>query len=159
MTHEKRDIQRKLRLLQHAEKIGNIRKACRYFGVGRSSFYRWQDAYQKWGDYPVSRPGRTVLFTEPRGTGSSHRGLVSGRIRTRGIPGTSKPTWAQRLGHPCSDCRLRWPRLGYHLDGLIPQPDCTSAACCFLSSANSQCLVLGLTNIFLSDSPIRPHKR
>ena len=50
MTHEERDIQRKLRVLQHAEKIGNARKACRYFGIGRSSFYRWRDAYQKHGE-------------------------------------------------------------------------------------------------------------
>lgn len=28
---EERDIQRKLKVLQHAEKIGNVRKACRYF--------------------------------------------------------------------------------------------------------------------------------
>lgn len=47
MTNEERDIQRKLKVLQHAEKIGNARKACRYFGIGRSSFYRWRDAYQK----------------------------------------------------------------------------------------------------------------
>ncbi len=36
MTNDERDIQRKLRVLQHAEKIGNARKACRYFGIGRS---------------------------------------------------------------------------------------------------------------------------
>jgi len=36
-------------VLKHAEKVGNARKACRYFGVGRSSFYRWRDAYQKHG--------------------------------------------------------------------------------------------------------------
>ena len=50
MTNEERDIQRKLKVLQHAEKIGNARKACRYFGVGRSSFYRWRYAYQKHGE-------------------------------------------------------------------------------------------------------------
>ena len=50
MTNEERDIQRKLRVHQHAEKIGNARKACRYLGVGRSSFYRWRDAYQKHGE-------------------------------------------------------------------------------------------------------------
>ena len=50
MTNEERDIQRKLKVLQHAEKIGNARKACRYFGIGRSSFYRWRDAYQKRGE-------------------------------------------------------------------------------------------------------------
>ncbi len=50
MTNDERDIQRKLRVLQHAERIGNVRKACRYFGVGRSSFYRWRDAYLKDGE-------------------------------------------------------------------------------------------------------------
>jgi len=50
MTNEERDSQRKLRVLQHAERIGNARKACRYFGIGRSSFYRWRDAYQKHGE-------------------------------------------------------------------------------------------------------------
>ena len=50
MTNEERYIQRKLRVHQHAEKIGNARKACRYFGIGKSSFYRWRDAYQKHGE-------------------------------------------------------------------------------------------------------------
>ena len=50
MTNEERDIQRKLKVLQHAEKIGNARKACRYLGIGRSSFYRWREAYQKYGE-------------------------------------------------------------------------------------------------------------
>lgn len=34
MMNEERDVQRKLMALQHAEKIGNARKACRYFGIG-----------------------------------------------------------------------------------------------------------------------------
>lgn len=50
MTNEERDIQRKLKVLQHVEKIGNAHKACRYFGIERSSFYRWRDAYQKHGE-------------------------------------------------------------------------------------------------------------
>lgn len=50
MTNDERDIQRKLRVPQHAEKIGNARKACRYFGICRSSFYRWRDAFQKHGE-------------------------------------------------------------------------------------------------------------
>jgi hypothetical protein len=43
MTKEDRDIQRKLKVLRHAEKIGDVGKTCRYFGIGRSSFYRWCD--------------------------------------------------------------------------------------------------------------------
>ena len=30
-----RDIRRKKRVLEHAARIGNVRKACRYFGVSR----------------------------------------------------------------------------------------------------------------------------
>jgi transposase InsO family protein len=50
MTKINRDIQRKLRLLKHAEQIGDVSKACRYFGVGRASFYRWKTAFQQQGE-------------------------------------------------------------------------------------------------------------
>jgi transposase len=50
MTKIERDIQRKLRVLRHAEQIGNVGKACRYFGVGRASFYRWRTAFQHQGE-------------------------------------------------------------------------------------------------------------
>jgi hypothetical protein len=49
MTNDERDIQRKLRVLQLAEKIGNAGKACLYFGIGRSSFYRWRDGLIRGG--------------------------------------------------------------------------------------------------------------
>ena len=29
----KRDIRRKLKILEHAEKIGNVRETCRYYGI------------------------------------------------------------------------------------------------------------------------------
>ncbi|WP_425905388.1 hypothetical protein [Nitrobacter sp. TKz-YC02] len=35
----RRDVGYKLRVLQHADKIGDVGKACRYFGVARASFY------------------------------------------------------------------------------------------------------------------------
>lgn len=50
MMNEERDILCKLRVLPLAEKIGNAYRACRYFGVGKSRFYQWWDAYQKHGD-------------------------------------------------------------------------------------------------------------
>ena len=38
MTKEvQREIQRKLRVLQHAERTGQVSKTCRYFGIGRAS--------------------------------------------------------------------------------------------------------------------------
>lgn len=45
----RRDVDHKLRVLQHADKIGDVGKACRYFGVGRASFYRWRTAYRQNG--------------------------------------------------------------------------------------------------------------
>lgn len=50
MTNEQREIQRKLRILEHAEMIGDVSKTCRYFGIGRASFYRWRKAYSDEGD-------------------------------------------------------------------------------------------------------------
>jgi transposase len=50
MTHEQREIQRKKRVIEYAEQIGNVRKACRYFGVGRSTFYLWRARYREFGD-------------------------------------------------------------------------------------------------------------
>ena len=50
MSKAKQDIRRKLRVLNHAKKIGNIRKTCRYFGVSRAIFYRWKDAYGQFGE-------------------------------------------------------------------------------------------------------------
>jgi transposase len=50
MTPEQREIQRKRRVIEYAEQTGNIRKTCRYFGVGRSSFYLWRARYREFGD-------------------------------------------------------------------------------------------------------------
>ena len=49
MNQNERDIQRKLRILKHAEDIGSAVKACRYFGIARASFYRWKVLYKKDG--------------------------------------------------------------------------------------------------------------
>lgn len=67
MTNDQREIRRKLRILEHANECGNVRKTCRYFGIGRSSFYRWRDAYLKHGEVglinakpvPKSHPNQT----------------------------------------------------------------------------------------------------
>ena len=57
MSKDQRDVVRKLRILQHAEATGQVARTCRYFGVGRSSFYRWRTAYRKHGEAGlVNRP-------------------------------------------------------------------------------------------------------
>ena len=50
MKQRERDIQRKLRILRHAEQTGDISRTCRYFGIGRASFYRWKAALQRQGE-------------------------------------------------------------------------------------------------------------
>lgn len=49
-TADEREIKRKLKVLRHAEHSGNTAKTCRYFGVSRSTFYRWQRRYNKSGE-------------------------------------------------------------------------------------------------------------
>lgn len=44
MSKDQREIARELRILRHAEETAQVAKTCRYFGVGRSSFYRWREA-------------------------------------------------------------------------------------------------------------------
>lgn len=50
MTHAQRDIKRKLKVLEYAQEVGNISKACRYFGISRQSFYQWKRALAEEGE-------------------------------------------------------------------------------------------------------------
>lgn len=44
------DIARKLKVLNHAKEIKNIAKTCRYFGICRETFYKWNRAYEGDGE-------------------------------------------------------------------------------------------------------------
>ena len=50
MTSDQRETHRKKRVLDYAERIGNINKACWHFGIARSSFYVWRDRYRELAD-------------------------------------------------------------------------------------------------------------
>ena len=39
MKQQPRDIQRKLRILEHANHYGSVVKTCRYFGIGCITFF------------------------------------------------------------------------------------------------------------------------
>ena len=65
MNNDQREIQRKLRILQYAEKIGHVAKTCRYFGVGRSSFYRWRKAYHQHGEPGLINARRNGMTCTP----------------------------------------------------------------------------------------------
>ena len=61
MMKPRRDAFHKLRILKYAEDIGSVVKTCRYFGVGRASFYRWKAAYEKSGEAGlVDRPSTPI---------------------------------------------------------------------------------------------------
>ena len=47
---EKRDITRKLKVLEHAKISGNVSFTCRHFGISRDSFYKWKRAYTTDGE-------------------------------------------------------------------------------------------------------------
>ena len=50
MNKDHREIRCKLPILRYAEEIGHVAKTCRYFGIGRASFYRWRKAYAERGE-------------------------------------------------------------------------------------------------------------
>lgn len=53
------DIRRKLKVLNSAKEIGNVSKACRYYGVSRKTYYQWKRAYERDGEQVLinSKPG------------------------------------------------------------------------------------------------------
>lgn len=57
MTAKKKVAQKRLTLLQLAEKLGNVSKACRMHGVSRSQFYEYKRAFQERGfDGLIDKP-------------------------------------------------------------------------------------------------------
>lgn len=49
MTHEDIVYDRRVRLIEHAAKIGNISEACRVFGVSRKTYYEWINKAETYG--------------------------------------------------------------------------------------------------------------
>ena len=49
MSKEERELNRRLRILKHARDSGNVCLTCRYFGIGRSTFYQWKSRFDKEG--------------------------------------------------------------------------------------------------------------
>src|ERR1700682_2602153 len=71
-------IQRKLRVLRHAEHIGDVSKTCRYFGIGRASFCRWRAAFQRQGEAGlVKAQTRAEEPRQPDASGDHREGPTS----------------------------------------------------------------------------------
>jgi transposase len=65
MGPKEREIKRRLRVLEHAKKIGNVRMTCSYFGLSRSTFYRWKTKYDKQGESGLGNKS-TAARNHPR---------------------------------------------------------------------------------------------
>ena len=73
MTHEEREIHRTKRILEHAERMGNINTTWRYFGVARST----------------TTYGETGIASSVR-RGSEARDLSVGRLRPPHVAGSGR---------------------------------------------------------------------
>lgn len=70
MTTEKKVARRKLSLLDLAQELRNINKACKVMGYGRQQFYEIRRNYQRYRvplnvqclEYQVSRPQVLMIF-------------------------------------------------------------------------------------------------
>ena len=65
----------KLWVLQHAERTGQVAKTCRYFGIGRASFYRWKRAYEQDGEAGLVN-AKTIPKNPPNQTPTEVAGKV-----------------------------------------------------------------------------------
>ena len=97
MNNDQREIRRKLRILVHADRIGDVSKTCRYFGIGRASFYRWRHAYQ----------------------GNGEAGLNNARPVPHNYPNKTPPEVVEKVLHlrskyPLGPIRIMWYLERYH---------------------------------------------
>lgn len=67
MAKDQQEIRRKLRILDHAAASGDVSKTCRYFGIGRASFYRWRHALADHGEAGLANK-RSVPHNHPNRT-------------------------------------------------------------------------------------------
>jgi transposase-like protein len=49
VTHEDIVYRRRVRLIEHAARIGKVAKACRVFGVSRKTYYAWLKRAEQYG--------------------------------------------------------------------------------------------------------------
>jgi len=53
MTADEKEIRRKLAVLKKADEIGSAAKAYRYFGIPRSTYFRWRKAFSIKVEKPI----------------------------------------------------------------------------------------------------------
>ena len=85
MKAAERETRRKKRILDHAVESGNVAKTCRYFGIPRSSFYRWRNVYLEYGEEGL-RSKKPIAKSHPNHArrGGATRQVSSIRARPYG---------------------------------------------------------------------------
>ncbi len=73
MSENQREINRRLSILRLAREHGNIAMTCRYFGIGKSTFYVWRARFEKDGvnglakfHWHVEDTGVRHVYIKPR---------------------------------------------------------------------------------------------
>ena len=66
MTNDQRKSRRKLRIFQHAERVGTVSKTCRTFGLGRASFTKWRHAFRDWGAVSVIKMNGRIRLRQTK---------------------------------------------------------------------------------------------
>ena len=97
MSKAEHDIRRKRPVLEYAKRVGNVRKACRFFGVSRATFYRWRKAFEHEGE----------------------AGLIAKRPIARWHPKTTRPEIVElalhlRRTYHLGPTRIVWYLARYH---------------------------------------------
>ena len=138
MSKDQGDVVRKLRSLQHAEATRQVAKTCRYFGVGRSSFYRWRTAYRTHGEAGLVNRPRSRSGTPIRHRSRSKRRCSIFAASTTSAPCGSSGIWRATTA---SSSRTQ-PSHAYSSamasTGFLVEPAC---ARCTPSATTSRCQV------------------
>ena len=111
MTAEKKLAQKRLTLLQLAEKLRNVSEACRRRGVSRSQFYEYKRAFQEEGfeglldrpPIPRTFPNETPVEIKEKVMSLSLKHPSWGQVRisdTLRLEGISVSPRGKRRGRP-----------------------------------------------------------
>ena len=118
MTNDDALFRFRLRVMALAKELGNVRAACRVFGIHHSTYYRWRAQAVRHGSTEMLRPRERRAPRMPNAT--SH--LVEGRVLAyapgpaRQGPTASQPSWPGTSGEPsrsapmgCGGCCAEHP--------------------------------------------------